>query len=86
MDRRISFFKMNLHCSIWLVILKGMCYTNHLLEKEQRSDGDKLHLSYAEDLEISSTNDTMQSPERVRYFLSKSTPNITKLSNFSSTR
>ncbi|KAJ0183726.1 hypothetical protein K1T71_000149 [Dendrolimus kikuchii] len=35
-------------------------------EKEQRGDGDKLHLSYAEDLEISSTNDAMQSPERVR--------------------
>lgn len=38
-------------------------------EKDQRNDGDKIHLSYAEDLEISSTNDTMQSPERVRYFL-----------------
>ncbi|XP_063837756.1 E3 ubiquitin-protein ligase RNF220 [Ostrinia nubilalis] len=33
-------------------------------DKEQR--GDKLHLSYAEDLEISSTNDTIHSPERVR--------------------
>ncbi|XP_053624679.1 E3 ubiquitin-protein ligase RNF220-like isoform X2 [Plodia interpunctella] len=35
-------------------------------EKEQRSEGEKLHLNYVEDLEISSTNDAMQSPERVR--------------------
>ncbi|XP_026763064.3 uncharacterized protein LOC113521654 isoform X3 [Galleria mellonella] len=35
-------------------------------DKDQRSDSEKLHLSYAEDLEISSTNDAMQSPERVR--------------------
>ncbi|KAJ8737397.1 hypothetical protein PYW07_000668 [Mythimna separata] len=35
-------------------------------EKEPRSEGEKLHMSYAEDLEISSTNDAMQSPERVR--------------------
>ncbi|KOB78030.1 Uncharacterized protein OBRU01_03072 [Operophtera brumata] len=35
-------------------------------EKEQRNEGEKLHMSYAEDLEISSTNDAMQSPERVR--------------------
>ncbi|KAI5637013.1 E3 ubiquitin-protein ligase [Phthorimaea operculella] len=35
-------------------------------QKEQRMDNEKLHLSYAEDLEISSTNDAMQSPERVR--------------------
>ncbi|GBP94493.1 Protein Teyrha-meyrha [Eumeta japonica] len=34
-------------------------------DKETRNE-EKLHLSYAEDLEISSTNDTMQSPERVR--------------------
>lgn len=40
-----------------------------LIEKEQRGESDKLHLSYAEDLEISSTNDAMHSPERVRYFL-----------------
>ncbi|XP_041986630.1 uncharacterized protein LOC121738552 isoform X2 [Aricia agestis] len=33
-------------------------------EKDQRSDSEKLHLSYTEDLEISSTNDAMQSPER----------------------
>ncbi|KAH9630340.1 hypothetical protein HF086_004473 [Spodoptera exigua] len=41
-------------------------------EKEQRGDGDKLHMSYAEDLEISSTNDAMQSPERVRIETPKS--------------
>ncbi|CAD0194290.1 unnamed protein product [Chrysodeixis includens] len=41
-------------------------------EKEQRSDGEKLHLNYAEDLEISSTNDAMQSPERVRIETPKS--------------
>ncbi|XP_050361172.1 protein Teyrha-meyrha isoform X1 [Nymphalis io] len=35
-------------------------------DKDSRNDGEKIHLSYAEDLEISSTNDTMQSPERVR--------------------
>ncbi|XP_063392784.1 uncharacterized protein LOC134678243 [Cydia fagiglandana] len=38
----------------------------NLDEKETRNDGEKLHLNYAEDLEISSTNDAMQSPERVR--------------------
>ncbi|XP_026730550.1 uncharacterized protein LOC113495801 isoform X2 [Trichoplusia ni] len=41
-------------------------------EKDQRSDGEKLHLNYAEDLEISSTNDAMQSPERVRIETPKS--------------
>lgn len=40
-----------------------------IVEKEPRSEGDKLHLSYAEDLEISSTNDAVQSPERARYFM-----------------
>ncbi|CAG9781799.1 unnamed protein product [Diatraea saccharalis] len=35
-------------------------------DKDQRSDSEKMHFSYAEDLEISSTNDAMQSPERVR--------------------
>lgn len=35
-------------------------------DKEQRPDSDKLHMNYVEDLEISSTNDAMQSPERVR--------------------
>ncbi|XP_047524014.1 protein Teyrha-meyrha [Pieris napi] len=34
-------------------------------DKEQRGDNEKLHLNYSEDLEISSTNDAMQSPERV---------------------
>lgn len=34
-------------------------------DKEQRTD-ERMHLNYAEDLEISSTNDAMQSPERVR--------------------
>ncbi|XP_038216534.1 protein Teyrha-meyrha [Zerene cesonia] len=34
-------------------------------DKDQRSESDKLHLNYSEDLEISSTNDAMQSPERV---------------------
>lgn len=40
-----------------------------LADKDHRSDAEKIHLSYAEDLEISSTNDNMQSPERVRYFI-----------------
>ncbi|VVD04925.1 unnamed protein product [Leptidea sinapis] len=34
-------------------------------DKDQRSEVDKIHLNYSEDLEISSTNDAMQSPERV---------------------
>ncbi|XP_014366152.2 uncharacterized protein LOC106716981 isoform X2 [Papilio machaon] len=43
-------------------------------DKDQRNDGEKLHISYSEDLEISSTNDAMQSPERVRIETPKPLP------------
>ncbi|KAL4717825.1 hypothetical protein ACJJTC_000974 [Scirpophaga incertulas] len=36
-------------------------------DKEQRGEPEKLHLSYTEDLEISSTNDTIHSPDRPSY-------------------